>query len=145
MVNDEKSAGRALLSGLLIGGVVWAASSAVCIILCAVISYMNPDPEKLMTPLGIAALYASAFAGGAVASVKGKLLSSALLGGSVLAVLLTASAMKPDGINTFGAGVQALMYCLTVVSALLGGIAASFVAGRRNTSPRRRKKRRRSA
>ena len=144
MEKDEKSATSSLISGFLFGAAVWAALSVVLILLCAAVSYMNPDPEKLMAPLGIASLYIALAVGGITAAVRGgTLLSSAAVGAAALAVLLIASALKPDGLATHGASIQALLYCLTVPAALIGGCAAIIAARKRASSPHRKRRRKR--
>ena len=114
---------RSILLSCLLAQVWWIASAAVLLlILCAVISPLD-DPDKVVKPLCMAALYISALIGGiAAVRISGDGIASGALSGVFTAIIVMMLAFVPFPESGFDALTSVLCALLVIPASVLGSI-----------------------
>lgn len=125
---------RASLKGAAIGLLL---SALLALVICvSIIGTANPD--ALVFPMSLAALYVSAFAAGIIATHKnggGALLSGLLSGGIFMLSYMLVSLFFPAELSAkYGFLASLLFHVLIVVFSILGGYAATA----KRVSPKRK-------
>ncbi len=128
-----RSSARGAAIGLLL-------SVVLAVVICAAILGLD-DPDALIFPLSLAALYASAFIAGLVATAKNggsALVSGLLSGGIFMLVYMLVSLFFPAELSArYGIFASLLFRVLIIVFSILGGYAAT-AKPHRSHKPKRR-------
>lgn len=116
-------------------------SAFALIVLLALAAYATPDPDRLVLPAAMTALYLSSFIGGIVTSLLmgGDAPCGLICGIAYFTALLLMSFFLPSGTATrTGMGVSILLHTAAPLFSLLGALCASSLLRRRSRRRRRR-------
>lgn len=129
---------RSLVIGILKGSLAGIVSGGVLMLIMAAIACATPDPGKLTSWMGYAALALATVVGGAFAvRFTGDGVLSGLLCGTAMSLMLWAVSLIPVGWeSTLSAGVSALLHLIPCGAGVVGALIG------KKRAPKRRRRRR---
>ena len=128
------------LKAFFTGLAVFICVAVPTVFAAAAVAILTPDPGVAVLPLGLAALYASSFAGGFAACRKNggmALLSGAICGVGLVLITLLASLALPGSLSFDGTPTAIFCTRLPIIAASVLGAYAATV----KRAPKRRKRR----
>ena len=129
-----------MLQSILLSQLVWLASAVILLCLFCALSLTLRDPDSIIMPLSLCALYLSAVAGGAAAvRFSGDGILSGTLSGLITAFLVFVISSLPLPGSSFSMPMSILFTALIVPASAVG----SVLGHRRSKNPAKRKNLRR--
>lgn len=144
MTYPDKNDIRQTLTAYAVSMVVWVLSAALFVLVASLLAFSAEDPDARIQSLALTTLFASVFIAGICSAAIGEKITTVIFTSlTIAAVVLLAASFKPDGMDSFGAAISALLYFAVPVVSFAGGILTLFVKKRRTAKPKKRNRRRR--
>lgn len=144
MTYPDKNDIRQTLTAYAVSMVVWVLSAALFVLVASLLAFSAEDPDARIQSLALTTLFASVFIAGICSAAIGEKITTVIFTSlTIAAVVLLAASFKPDGMDSFGAAISALLYFAVLVVSFAGGILTLFVKKRRTAKPKKRNRRRR--
>ena len=144
MTYPDKNDIRQTLTAYAVSMVVWILSAALFVLVASLLAFSAEDPDARIQSLALTTLFASVFIAGICSAAIGEKITTVIFTSlTIAAVVLLAASFKPDGMDSFGAAISALLYFAVLVVSFAGGILTLFVKKRRTAKPKKRNRRRR--
>ncbi len=139
MPNKKKE--TSLVISCLISQIYWIAAALVLLLVICAVAVSLENPDKIVTPLTLAALYLSAVISG-IAAVKksGDGIASGALSGTFTAIILMILSFLPFPSSGFDTTTSLLCSLLVIPAAVLGAVLGHRKRNTGTFSARKRKK-----
>ena len=140
-MSKTKKSEKSILVSCLIAQIYWICSGiALLLILCGVAVALD-DPDKIVTPLCLAALYISSLIGGiAAVKVSGDGIASGALSGIFTAIIVMLLSFIPFPASGFDTTTSLLCSLLVIPASVLGAILGHKKANKKASIAKIRKK-----
>ncbi len=136
LMKNSHEVKRSLFLSSVKAQIAWGASAVILLLLFSLIAYNSADPDSLILPLSLCALYLSAVIGGfAAVRLSGDGIMSGLLSGLITIVLIRLLALLPFP-NSYTELSLSILYTLLVFPA---SVVGSILGHKRKDKIKRRK------
>lgn len=122
-MKNSHEVGRGLFISSLQAQIAWIISAVLLLLLVCAIAYSTEDPDSLIFPLSLCALYLSAIVGGIVAvRLSGDGVLSGFISGLITIVLIRLMALLPLPVSDTELSVSILCNIMILPASVIGSV-----------------------